>query len=68
MARVLELVRAEFEDRTWQAFWQTAVEERPTREVADGLGMSPTAVRIAKSRVRRRLREALADWLQQERP
>jgi RNA polymerase sigma-70 factor (ECF subfamily) len=54
--RALDLMRGEFEERTWQAFWQTAVEGRDTAIVAAELAMSATAVRIAKARVLRRLR------------
>ena len=57
--RVLEAVRGEFEGRTWQAFLRTAVEGRPPKEVGPELGMSQGAVRVAKSRVLRRLREEL---------
>jgi RNA polymerase sigma-70 factor (ECF subfamily) len=59
--RALNLIRGEFEERTWVAFWRTAVEGRPTADVAADLGMSPGAVRVAKSRVLHRLREALGD-------
>ena len=52
-----EQVRGHFQDNTWQAFWQTAVENRPSREVAEHLGLSVGAVYIAKSRVLARLRE-----------
>jgi RNA polymerase sigma-70 factor (ECF subfamily) len=54
--RALELIRGEFEERTWQAFWLSAVEGRDSPAVAAELGMSPVAVRIAKSRVLARLR------------
>jgi RNA polymerase sigma-70 factor, ECF subfamily len=56
---VVDLIRGEFEGRTWQAFWLTAVEARSPGEVALELGMSPGAVRVAKSRVLTRLREEL---------
>jgi RNA polymerase sigma-70 factor (ECF subfamily) len=59
--RALELIRGEFEARTWRAFWLTAVEDRSPREAAAELGMSPGAVRVAKSRVLRRLREELGE-------
>jgi RNA polymerase sigma-70 factor (ECF subfamily) len=59
--RALDLIRDEFEERTWRAFWLTAVEERAPTEVAHELGMSPGAVRVAKSRVLRRLREELGE-------
>ena len=55
-----EQVRLEFEDATWQAFWRTAVEGRPAREVAEGLGMSVGAVYIARSRVLSRIKEKVA--------
>lgn len=59
--RGLELIRSEFEPRTWQAFWRTAVDGRSAPEVAAELSMSPGAVRVAKSRVLRRLRAELGD-------
>lgn len=59
--RALELVREDVEPRTWQAFWRTVIESETTAEVAESLGMSATAVRIAKSRVLRRLRQLLND-------
>src|SRR5690606_31738458 len=61
LRRFLEVVRAEVEERTWQAFWRTAVDAEPTAGVALDLAMTPTAVRIAKSRVLRKLRLLLAD-------
>jgi RNA polymerase sigma-70 factor (ECF subfamily) len=61
--RVLELIRGEFEERTWRAFWGTAVENRPAREVAGELGMTPGAVRVAKFRVLHRLRRELGDQI-----
>ncbi len=59
--RGLDLIRGEFEDRTWKAFWETTVEGRDAKEVAVDLRMSPGAVRVAKSRVLRRLREELGE-------
>jgi RNA polymerase sigma-70 factor (ECF subfamily) len=59
--QVLDQIRCEFEDRTWQAFWLTAVDGRPAKEVATDLSMSPGAVRVAKSRVLKRLREELGE-------
>jgi RNA polymerase sigma-70 factor, ECF subfamily len=59
--QALELLRCEFEERTWQAFWLTAVEDRAAGDVALELRMSPGAVRVAKSRVLRRLREELGE-------
>jgi RNA polymerase sigma-70 factor (ECF subfamily) len=61
LGRVLDLIRGEFEDRTWQAFWRTAVDGQSPVDVADELGTSAGAVRVAKSRVLRRLREELGE-------
>jgi RNA polymerase sigma-70 factor (ECF subfamily) len=61
--RALELVRGEFEDRTWQAFWLAGVEQRPAADVAAELGMTEAAVRKAKSRVLRRLKEEAGDLI-----
>ena len=55
--RALVQLRGEFEPRTWQAFWATAVDELPSADVAGQLGMTANAVRMAKSRVLHRLRE-----------
>jgi RNA polymerase sigma-70 factor (ECF subfamily) len=62
-ARALDLIRAEFADQTWAAFWRTAVEGRSAKDVAADLAMTPGAVRVAKCRVLRRLREELGDLL-----
>jgi RNA polymerase sigma-70 factor (ECF subfamily) len=61
LRRGLELIQGEFEPRTWQAFWLTAVEGRAANDVAEELGMSGGAVRVAKSRVLHRLRAELLD-------
>ena len=61
--RALELVRSEFEGRTWQAFWRVAVDGETTDAVARALGLSTASVRQAKSRVLRRLRQELGDLI-----
>jgi RNA polymerase sigma-70 factor (ECF subfamily) len=61
--RALELVRGEFEERTWQAFWLTVVEDRDPAVLAAELGMTANNVRQAKSRVLRRLREEIGDLI-----
>jgi RNA polymerase sigma-70 factor (ECF subfamily) len=57
--RALEMIQAEFEPRTWQAFWRATVEQQPTATIAEDLQMSAASVRQAKSRVLRRLRQML---------
>lgn len=59
--RGLELVRGEFEERTWQLFWRSVVLEQSTADIARDFGLSNAAVRQARSRVLRRLRQELGD-------
>jgi RNA polymerase sigma-70 factor (ECF subfamily) len=61
--RALEQVRAQFEERTWQAFWRVAMEGRSPADVAAELGISPNGVRQAKSRVLRRIKEELGELI-----
>ena len=61
--RGLKLIRGEFEDCTWQAFWRTTVDHQPAAEVADELGMTRAAVYQAKYRVMRRIRLELGELL-----
>ncbi len=55
--RAAELIRDDFAENTWQAFWLSAVEDLPTPEIVKRLDMTPGAVRQAKFRVLARLRE-----------
>ncbi|MBL8794193.1 MAG: sigma-70 family RNA polymerase sigma factor [Planctomycetia bacterium] len=59
--RALEQIRGEFEPRTWTMFWRATVEGHATRDIAADLGVTPDAVRVAKSRILKRLRQELAD-------
>lgn len=61
LLRALESIKDEFHDRTWQAFWKVVVEGRLTCDVAADLDMKPGTVRVSKSRVLFRLRQALGD-------
>ena len=56
--RVVERVRAQVSDDTWQAYRMTAIDGRPAADVAAELGKSVAAVYTAKSRVGKLLREA----------
>jgi RNA polymerase sigma-70 factor (ECF subfamily) len=55
--RACEEVRQDVTDRTWQAFWRTAVEGQPGKRVAADLGLSVAAVYHARSRILARLKE-----------
>src|SRR5262245_12026751 len=61
--RLLELLEGDFEPSTWQAFRLLMFEGRTTAETAAQLGLSPVAVRLAKSRVLRRFRQEIAGLL-----
>jgi len=52
-----ENVQAEVQDETWRAFWLTGVEGLGIEEVANLVGKSPGAVRIARCRVLARLQQ-----------
>lgn len=61
--RALELIRSQFEEKTWQAFWRTAVDGQSPIDVAKAMNSTPAAVRKAKSRVLHRLKTELGDLL-----
>jgi RNA polymerase sigma factor (sigma-70 family) len=50
------LVQASVKERTWNAFWLSAVRDVPMSEVAQQLGMSIGSVYIARNRVIAKLR------------
>jgi RNA polymerase sigma-70 factor (ECF subfamily) len=62
--RAVEQVRGEFETRTWQMFWRTVIDGRSTAAVAEELTVTPAAVRQAKSRVLRRLKQEMGELLE----
>lgn len=59
----LQQIRAEFEERTWRAFWGMAVDGRSAADVGSEVGLAPNAVHQAKFRVLRRLRREMAGLL-----
>jgi RNA polymerase sigma-70 factor (ECF subfamily) len=61
--RAVRLVRDQFEERTWQAFWRVVIEDRSPAEVAADMGITANAVRQAKSRVLRRLKEEMGELI-----
>ncbi len=61
MHRAIGLIRAEFEETTWRAFWRATVDEQKAADIADELQMSCAALRQAKCRVLRRLKQELED-------
>ena len=59
--RALDLIRPDFTEASWQAFWRVVMEDQSAADVAQSLGISVNAVYVAKSRVLHRLRDELGD-------
>lgn len=59
--RACDLIRTDFKENTWKAFWRVVVDGQSPKEVADELSMKPGTVRVAKSRVLQRLRQELGE-------
>ena len=63
--QALNLIREEFRDSTWKAFWSVVIDGRSPADVADELKMTSGAVRVAKCRVLQRLRLELGDLVEE---
>lgn len=59
----LSNIRGSFADQTWKAFWMVVIDGRDTSDVASDLSMRPGTVRVAKSRVLKRLRLEIGDTI-----
>jgi RNA polymerase sigma-70 factor (ECF subfamily) len=59
--QAVRTIRSEFSDHHWQIFWRVTVDGNPAADVAAEFGATPAAVRQVKSRVLRRLREAVGE-------
>lgn len=57
----IAILKLEFDPRTWQAFWDMAAKGRPAKDIGAELDMTAKAVRQAKFRVTKKLRELLED-------
>ena len=61
--RLQEIVRPDFDPRTWEAFTKTALKGQSTKEVAAETGLTENSVLLAKSRVLKRLRHESRGFL-----
>ncbi len=59
--RLMEIIRNDFEERTWNIFWRSTVEGDDSADLAAEYDMTPKAVRQAKYRVLQRLRREVED-------
>jgi RNA polymerase sigma factor (sigma-70 family) len=57
LRRLLQLIEPEFRPQTWQAFRRHVLDGAPPAVVAEELGVSVTAVLIARCRILKRLRQ-----------
>ena len=57
---VADSLKPAFADTTWQAFWRTAVDGERGTDVAADLNIPVSSVYVARSRITRRFREAVA--------
>jgi RNA polymerase sigma-70 factor (ECF subfamily) len=62
--RALELIRSEFQERTWTAFWRLTVDRHSAAEIAADLDMNATSVRQAKFRVLQRLKAEFGELIE----
>lgn len=62
LSRLMDQLRQEFGDQTWEVFRRTAIEGQKPQQVAAEMKLTPNAVWVAKSKVLRRLR-SLANGL-----
>jgi len=61
--RLLEIVRVDFDETTWEAFLRFGLQGVPAAQVAKDLGISVNTVFLAKSRILSRLRKEAAGLL-----
>src|SRR5262245_55425147 len=62
----MDRIRGEFQEKSWQAFWLTAVEGRAAGDVSKQIGISSGAIYVAKSRVLARLKQEVEALQRQE--
>lgn len=62
LMRAAEIIRRDFEENTWQAFWLSIVDNLSPAEISVRLNMTPNAIRQARFRVLSRLREFVGYW------
>ena len=64
MRRAIRLVKNDFAESTWRAFWSVTIEGQSPEAVAEQLGISKWSVYQAKSRVLGRIRDELQGLLE----
>ncbi len=54
---IAQEVRGQVQEKTWKAFWETEIQQRPVAAIARELELSTGAIYIARSRVLARLKK-----------
>lgn len=65
-AIAMDRIKGEFQEKTWRAFWLTAVDGAAAADVSTQIGLSPGAIYVAKSRVLARLKQEIEEIERQE--
>ena len=63
VAQALRLMQSDFESQTWQAAWLALTTNRTAADIGQELGLAEASVWVAKSRVLRKLRQEMAEML-----
>ena len=61
-----ELVRGEFRESSWRAFWATQIDGRSVADVAEELGVTTGSIYMSRSRILARFRSHIEDVLDDE--
>ena len=61
-----ELVRGEFRDTSWKAFWGTQVEGRSVADVSQELHVSPGSIYMSRSRIFAMIRAHIAEVMEDD--
>ena len=59
-------VQPQVDPKTWQAFWQSVVEQQPVEKISKSLSMTTGSIYVARSRVMKRLQDAVRSFLKSE--
>lgn len=63
MQQAIRSVEQEFSERDWRIFWGVAVDDRHRQDLAEEHNVTDNVVYLAVSRIRKRLKEAYEDLL-----
>ena len=61
-----ELVRVEFRETSWRAFWETQIDGRSVADVSEELGVSTGSIYMSRSRIFARIRSHFEEVLDEE--